>query len=107
HGRRNSARNPRPEGAFAGRQGRWSRTLLSLLSRSGRPGRRRAGAWPDARGDRARHEADGMQNDRPAHARKSADQIILSAIKLEVTRTIHFYCDIAITTPHIESGRHY
>ena len=45
-----------------GRQSRWRRPLLSLSSRRGRPGRRRAGARPDAGGDRARHEADGLHD---------------------------------------------
>ena len=56
------------EGAFARGQGRWSRALLSLSSRGGRPGRRRAGPWPDAGGDRAGNETDGLHRDRPALA---------------------------------------
>ena len=63
------ARDPCAEGAVARRQGRRRRPLLSLSAGGGRPGGRRAGARPDAGGNRARHEADGLHRDRPALAR--------------------------------------
>ena len=44
-----------------GRKSRRHRPLLSLSAGSGRSGRRRARAWPDAGGNRARNEADGLQ----------------------------------------------
>src|SRR5258706_7787680 len=69
HGRRNPARHPRIEGAFARGQGRWSRALLSLSSRGGRSGRRRAGPGPDAGGDRAGNEVDGLPRSASCHGK--------------------------------------
>ena len=67
-GRRNPARDARPESSFARRQSRGHRTLLSFPPGGRGPSGCRAGSGPHARGNRARNEADGPCLDQPALA---------------------------------------